>query len=59
MEKAPAATMQILSRLMMHTKETEAQLALQASVSMDLMMDVIGSLGAASAPLPKAKAIRV
>jgi hypothetical protein len=31
--------MQILSRLMMHTKETEAQLALQASVSMDLMMD--------------------
>ncbi len=51
--------MQILSRLMMHTEETEAQLALQASVSMDLMMDVIGSLGAASAPLPKTKAIRV
>ena len=39
MEKAPAATMQILSRLMMHTKETEAQLALQARVFMDLMMD--------------------
>jgi len=34
--------MQILSRLMMHIEETEAQLALQASVSMDLMMDCFG-----------------
>ena len=39
--------MQILSRLMMHTEETEAQLALLASVSMDLMTDVIGPLGEA------------
>ena len=51
--------MQILSRLMMHTEETEAQLVLQASASMGLRMDVIGHLGAASALLPNAKAIRV
>ena len=44
--------MQILSRLLMHTEETDEQLSLLASVSIDLMTDVIGPLGEALTALP-------
>ncbi len=44
--------MQILSRLLMHTEETEKQLALLASISIDLMTDVIGPLGYALTAMP-------
>ena len=44
--------MQILSRLLMHTEETEEQLSLLASISIDLMTDVIGPLGYALTALP-------
>lgn len=43
---------QILSRLMMHTEETNAQLALLGQVSIDLMTDVIGPLGELPTLLP-------
>jgi len=48
--------MQIISRLLMHTEETEKQLALLASVSIDLMTDVIGPLGEALTSLPAGNA---
>ena len=44
--------MQILSRLLMHTEETEPQLNLLSSISIDLMTDVIGPLGGALTALP-------
>ena len=39
--------MQVLSRLLMHNQESEEQLATLASVSIDMMTDVIGPLGEA------------
>ncbi len=44
--------MQILSRLLMHTEETESQLKLLSSISMELMTDVIGPLGGVLTSLP-------
>ncbi|MCH7737438.1 MAG: ferritin-like protein [Chloroflexi bacterium] len=44
--------MQILSRLLMHTEETESQLNVLSSISIDLMTDVIGPLGDALTALP-------
>ena len=44
--------MQIISRFMMHTEESEAQIALLASISIDLMTDVIGPLGEVLTLLP-------
>lgn len=48
--------MQVLSRLLMHTEESESQMTLLASISIDMMTDVIGPLGEALTLLPAGKA---
>ena len=48
--------MQVLSRLLMHTEESESQMTLLASISIDIMTDVIGPLGEALTLLPAGKA---
>lgn len=48
--------MQVLSRLLMHTEESESQMTLLASISTDMMTDVIGPLGEALTLLPAGKA---
>ena len=47
--------MQVLSRLLMHTEESESQLVLLANVSIDMMTGVILPLGEALTSLPAGK----